>query len=134
MALDIESWLGRLPLADEERTDGLVLIGRLPEIADGVFHLVAAETRLSFSSGDLLALIDAAEDEPGHLLPPGSVRVAIRRGAALLDARPCSVAGKSAPRTPFAFSTRPQILRLGPSPGFREREREFLERHSLTRT
>jgi hypothetical protein len=118
---DLERWLAVLPGADEEPGDGLVLSGRLAPAPPGRVRLVTRDLSLAFHADDVLDLESSGA--------AGEVRLLLRRGAALVDARPAPLEPDApAGRRPFALATRPRTLTLAPAPRFRALERAFLER------
>lgn len=129
---DPEQWAAQLPMAVAEFGDGLLLTGYLvPTEADEI-RIVVGGVCLSFSSGDVLDLAPVGAAEQVGMSPSaGTARIAIRRGAPLLDARLGMLIHESS-RRPFALSTRPLSLMLDLAPRFRELERRFLLSHSLT--
>jgi hypothetical protein len=133
MKTNIEQWLAHLPLADEQAGDGFVLTGRLVSVDGDEVRIVVGEPCLSFSPDDILDIAPVEVTEQlGPTPSPGTVRVAIRRGASLLDARPGTlIDGLPPPRRPFALATRPTPIILDPVPRFRELERRFLLSQSL---
>lgn len=129
--MDLEQWVAQLPVSEVEFGDNLVLTGcLLPTEADEIRVLVG-DFCLSFSCNDVLGVapVGAAEDI-GMKSPAGTARIAVRRGAPLLDAR-LGVLIHGSSRKPFALSSRPWPLTLDPAPRFRELERQFLLSNSL---
>lgn len=102
----------------------------LPTEADEV-RIVVGEFCLSFSRGDVLGVAPVEAAEHAGMKPPaGTARIAVRRGAPLLDARLGMLIHESSQR-PFALSSRPLRLTIDPAPRFRELERQFLLSNSL---
>src|SRR5262245_14052045 len=112
---DPEQWVAQLPMAEAEFGDGLVLTGCLvPTKADEI-RIVVGEFCLSFSPGDVLDVAPVGATEHVGMSPPaGTVRIAIRRRAPLLDVRLAVLIHEPSPRRPFALSTRPLPLILDP--------------------
>jgi hypothetical protein len=129
MNVDVAQWIAHLPRADEQVGDGLVLTGYVLPAGAGEMRLAVGEVGLAFALADILDVAPAQEDfGPASSTP--AVRVVVRRGASLLDARPAMlVTGR--PRMPFALSVRLTPVVLEPSRRFRDLERRFLLDHSL---
>jgi hypothetical protein len=136
MKAEIEQWLVQLPFAEGEVGDGLVLTGWLLPTESGLTRIVAGELCLLFSTDDVLDVEPVGVTEQfGPTSASGALRVAIRRGAPLLDARPGVLSdGPRPPRRPFALATRLVPMILDPAPRFRELERQFLLDNSLMDT
>jgi hypothetical protein len=129
MNVDVAQWIAHLPRADEQVVDGLVLTGYVLPAGAGEMRLAVGEVGLAFALADILDVARAQED-CGPPAPTPAVRVAVRRGAPLLDARPAILA-TGRPCMPFALSARLTPVVLEPSRRFRDLERRFLLDHSL---
>jgi hypothetical protein len=133
MKVDVVQWLSRLPLAEEQAGDGIVLDGWLGRGEHGRADIFTGGLRISVRSQEILEVGSAETDRipaPFSLKP---VRIVVRRGAALLDIRPHELCEQLPPkRKPFALAVRPSHQPLGPADRFRELEREFLRKHGLT--
>lgn len=132
MKVDIAQWVSRLPLAEEQAGDGIVLDGWLGHGEDGRVDIFVSGLRLSFRSQDILEAESVEIDNASAPSSPKPVRLLVRRGAAVLDIRPEELCETFPPRRkPFALAIRPSHLVLGPASRFRELEREFLLKHGL---
>jgi hypothetical protein len=131
MGMDVEKWLSQLPIAEERISEGILLNGEFMPSAPGEARILVGELCLTFLREDVLDAARAAELENSWPLPQ-LVRVVVRKGAPLLDARAKDLCGTALPgRRPFALSARPSIITSDPSPCFRDREHQFLQRQSL---
>jgi hypothetical protein len=130
---DMVRWLASLPLAEEQLSNGLVLTGQLLPVQAGALRIVVGEVCLWFSLDDVLdvAQLGPAEELGGRVSATATARVALRRGAPLLDARPSMLLEERSLRRPFALSVRSPTTVLDPAPRFREREGQFLLKHAL---
>jgi hypothetical protein len=132
MKVDVAQWVSRLPLAEEQVGDGIVLDGWLGRAEDGRADIFVSGLRLSFRLQDILETQSVGMEDPSAPSSPRPVRLLVRRGAAVLDIRPdqlCEICLSR--RKPFALAVRPSHLVLGPANRFRELEREFLLKHGL---
>jgi hypothetical protein len=132
MSMDVEKWLSHLPIAEEHIGEGILLNVEFMPSAPGEARILVGELCLTFLREDILDIEPAAELE--NLPPPHLhlIRIVVRKGAPLLDARAKDLCGTAAPgRRPFALSTRPSIITHDPSPRFRDLEHQFLQRQSL---
>jgi hypothetical protein len=135
MNIDVAEWLCRLPLADEQAGDGIVLDGWLVPGEDGRTDISVRGLRLSFRSQDVLETQSVETEDAYAPSSPRAVRLLVRRGAAVLDIRPDEFCVALPPRRkPFALAVRPSHQLLGPANRFRELEREFLQKHGLIDT
>ncbi|HEY8455795.1 MAG TPA: hypothetical protein VIL34_09390 [Actinopolymorphaceae bacterium] len=128
MSSGFNHWLSRLPLADEQAADGIVLTGRV--FAGGLdqVHVLVDDLRLTFRAEDIVEVEEVPTSGGDRLhLAPRVFRVVVRPGAPLQDARPGELCERPSPgRRPFALSVRPPVITLGPATRFRDLEREFL--------
>ena len=132
MKVDVVHWVSRLPLAEESVGEGIVLEGWLGRGEDSRADIFTGRMRLSFRWQDILEIEPAAMDDGPVEDSLILVRVAVRRGAALLDIRPEELCGRLPPKPkPFALAVRPSHEPLGRADRFRELEREFLRKHGL---
>ena len=130
MSMDVENWLSHLPMAEEHICEGILLNGEFIPSAPGEARVLVGELCLTFLCEDILDIERAAESEDSSL-HLRMMRIVIRKGAHLLDARAKDPSVASVPgKRPFALAARPSIT-YNPSPRFRELERQFRERHSL---
>jgi hypothetical protein len=130
MSMDVEEWLSRLPIAEEHTGQGILINGEFIPGAPGEVRFLVGELCLTFLREDILDIERAAESEdpPPHRL---WMRIVVRKGACLLDARAKDLCVTSVPgKKPFALAARPSIT-YNPSPRFRELEHQFRQRHSL---
>lgn len=135
MNIKLETWLSRLPMAEEQVGDGIVLSGRLMPGAAGEFRILAGQLCLSFLRADILEIEPVSVPTADGLLQPPvqpEVRVLLRQGAPIQDVRAAELCDQILPqRRPFALSVRPLTITLGPCTRFRDLEREFLLSQSL---
>lgn len=129
--MDVEKWLSHLPIAEEHIGEGILLNGEFMPSAPGEARILVGELCLTFHREDILDTEPAAELE--NSLPLRHViRIVVRKGAPLLDARAKDLCGAALPaRRPFALTTRPSIMTSDPAPCFRDLEHQFLRRESL---
>jgi hypothetical protein len=131
MSMDVEKWLSHLPIAEERIGEGILLNGEFMPSAPGEARILVGELCLTFLREDILDLELAAELENSPPRPH-LIRIVVRKGAPLLDARAKDLCGTAVPgRRPFALSTRRSIITYDPSPRFRDLEHQFLQRQSL---
>ncbi len=132
MKVDVAQWLCRLPLAEEQAAEGIVLDGWLVSDEEGRADILVKGLRLSFRGQDILESESVETEGASAPSSPRHVRLLVRRGAAVLDIRPDELCDAyPSHQKPFALAVRPSHLVLGPANAFRELEREFLLKHGL---
>lgn len=135
MNSEIANLLARLPPAEEELGDGIVLTGRLLPRAPNEVNVLSGGFCFTFFLKDVLAIEPIGIEElEKQFASKEEVRVLVRRHAPILNILPGQLySGLLTRQRPFALSVRSAALTLRIANRFRTMEQEFLSRHSLKR-